>query len=710
MERPPNNLPVPSPGPEYYLPSQMGEMEAQASPVHLKRLLGFLLKFWWIPVITLLLGSGAAVAYVLKKPPTFVSHGIMWETAKVRLPDGALFSEDVQTFLGTQMELLKSTRLRQAAFARLPTNAIPVDADRKPMEVSIKVSQTPKSSMLIIQSSSADPAFARDYLDALMSEYLDYKKIIRKTISGDTLASISSQVSNTERELQEHQDAWMSFQRTNNYAVLQEESTVAGGYLARLKTQLSDLQLEARLLQATAFNVATNAAGNTNSSLDWLQPITSGPAMAQPSERQTAIKELELLRMQRERLSKYLRPKHPKIAKLDVDIDRAEKLLDIFRRQSHDQLAASRQAIQLKIENVIASIQEWESKVTEANSRVAEAERLKQNISRGQAVYERLVALLRNVDISRSIDQETLSVLEPASAAERTYKEEIAICGFGAFVGLAVGFGIVLLIALRDDRFTSVVEVLEKIPDELVGQVPNIPRLKKGKSPLLLKDGEARHMYLESYRNLRSALLFLAVEGARPKLILITSALPNEGKSTISANLARTLAQGGARVLLVDGDLRKGALHELLGLERGPGLSELLSSSENQENYLQTNCMPNLSFVGCGRRTGDPGDLFLGARLEELLGLWKAQYDYVIIDSTPVFAADDATTLAPKMDGTLFVVRNRFSGAREVQEALALLYRRQARVLGVIYNRADTTSRSYYYYKHADYYTREKPE
>jgi hypothetical protein len=114
-----------------------------------------------------------------------------------------------------------------------------------------------------------------------------------------------------------------------------------------------------------------------------------------------------------------------------------------------------------------------------------------------------------------------------------------------------------IIAAWRDDKFDSAMEIVEKLPDEIVGQVPEVTRLN-GKGPLLLEDGEDRHMYLESYRNLRSALLFLAVEGARPKLLLITSALPNEGKSTISVNLARTLAQGGARVLLVDGRAPKG--------------------------------------------------------------------------------------------------------------------------------------------------------
>jgi polysaccharide biosynthesis transport protein len=367
----------------------------------------------------------------------------------------------------------------------------------------------------------------------------------------------------------------------------------------------------------------------------------------------------------------------------------------------------------MRIDSVRAATKDWEAKVVEANARIAEAERLKLNVNRTQSLYDRLVSLLQNVDISRNIDQETLAILEPASPAKRSYRQDLMLLALSIFGGLGTGLGIVALIALRDDRFTSVVEVNEKLGDGTVGQVPEMP-LVGGRAPLLLEEGEERHIYAESYRSLRSALLFLAVEGQRPKIVLITSALPGEGKSTVAANLARTMAMGGARVLLVDGDLRKGVLHELMGLNREPGLSDLLQRSGPDsalrtphsalDDVIQTNSLPNLAFISSGKRLSNPGDLFLGTALEQLFIRWREQYDYVLIDSSPVFAADDATTLAPKVDGTLFVVRNRFSGARQVREALELLYQRQARVLGLVFNRVDATEKSYHYYKYAQYY------
>jgi capsular exopolysaccharide synthesis family protein len=270
------------------------------------------------------------------------------------------------------------------------------------------------------------------------------------------------------------------------------------------------------------------------------------------------------------------------------------------------------------------------------------------------------------------------------------------------FGGLGLGAGIVFLIEKRDDRFTSVTEVNSTLGDAIVGLLPEVPHKRKDPMRLLELD-DPRHGYAESYRSLRSALLFLPTEGERPKVLLITSAMPKEGKSTVAANLARTLALSGSSVLLVDADLRKGHLHRALNMQGEPGLAELLHHTCDPDKVIQRDSIPNFAFVSCGASPGNPGDLFLGAGLDEALARWRREFDYVVIDSSPLFAADDASCLAPKVDGTLFVVRRGHSSARAVSEALDLLVQRQARVLGVIYNGADASARSYYYYKYADY-------
>jgi succinoglycan biosynthesis transport protein ExoP len=684
-----------------------GEGPPKGSSIRMGKFLAVLLKRWWIPVLTVALSLGATAAYVVRKPPTFVSSARMWETEKMRLPVGELFSEDMATFLGSQTELLQSGKLRQLTLARLrakDANSVPVGADGYALPVAIRVWQAAKSSVFVLEATSSQGAYTQFYLNALMDVYLEYRKDVRKTVSGDALASIMELVQKWQRDVTSAQDILTAFERTNNLSILQEEGTVAGGHLAQLETQLSDLQLEDRLLNAT------NGVGSELPSV--LSPIHVGGAnstsakasSASQSDNSAALQELALLKIQRAKLAPYLRAKHPKMVKIDADIQRAETVLEMFRQQNRDRLAEERQAIKVRIENMIPLIDEWRAKVVQVNGLIAEADRLKLNVERVQNPYERLVSMVQNVGISREIDPENISILEAASPAYRSFHEEESNLTQAGLGGLALGLGIVFLIAYRDDRFTSIVEIREMFGDAVVGQLPELPVVKRDATLPLLESNDQRHAFAEAYRGLRSALTFVPMGDERPRCLLITSAMPNEGKSTVAANLARTLALGGSRVVLVDADLRRGVLHKLLRLQRAPGLSELLWQAEDLEKVIQKDTLPNLSFIPCGFSLSHPGDLLLGPKLDQILTRLRQQFDYVLIDSSPVFAADDAASLAPKVDGALFVVRSGFSSARVVEEAVQLLTQRRAKILGLVFNRSNASARSYYYYNLEEYF------
>ncbi len=677
--------------------------------VRVQKFFWALRKFWWVPLLTLVICIGACLIQFMNTPPMFASYARLWETEKFNLPGGAAFIDDPDTYFGTLKEVLRSDSLKHNALQlmRLASPNVPTtDLEGKEFDVQINVVQANKSAVFLVEADSPNPAFTPAYLNALMAAYREYKRTIRKEVSGDTLASIAGQVKRLEGDLKASQDALAEAEMTNNYVVLQQENQIAGDYLARLKTQLADCQLQIRLLEAVGQKKTDYSKGGTNDVVSLVASLhESSIGSPAPTESDLAQREIQMLKLQRERLSKYLRPAHPRIVKLDEDIAHSQHLLETYHQQTEQQLASDRQAYQLRIAGLNNSIKEWEDKVSKDNVLIAGIGRLRMKVARDQAYYDRLSELLQTVDISRNIDQETLEVLEPASTATRSWKSFKTNLLQSAFGGLGLGLGLIFLISLRDDRITSLVEVSENISDNVVGQVPDIRRLKS-KSPLMiLEKNDDRHMYIESFRSLRSALFYLSKEPEPPKLILITSGVPNEGKSTISANLARVLALGGSRVLLVDGDLRKGHLHDLMGLRAKPGLTELLLRPDEFDRIVQTNSFENLSFIACGTLTQNSAELFLGSAFNDLLARVREQYDYVIIDSSPVFATDDAATIAPKVDGTLFVVRSHFSRSGMIKAALEMLYRRQAKVLGLVINRVDSANRSYYYYKYDSYYS-----
>lgn len=665
------------------------------------RFFRFLKRLWWVPLVTVGLGICAAAAKAVLEPPSYASRARLWVSGKLQIKETGYYSEELQFFFGTQVELLGSDKIRQAAAARVQT----LHPGLAPCAVEIQASQAPKSAMFILRAIGDEPGYTQAYLDALIEEYLNYKKQIRAGSSDSTLASLSEQVYTHEKELKAEQDKLTAFQQENNLVVLQDQGTAAGTYLGKLNAQLSDLKLEDQFLEAMAMDCRTNSSTTNLLTAAVATSLSSSlPAPVLPAEQATARQQLQLLKLQRDELLPFLRPKHPKMQRLEEEIARSEKLLAGYRQLSLDQITPARQTLQLKMESVQALIQEWEAKLADANRRIAECERLKANVQRLQNVHERLLGLLQSVDMNKSLDQEIVSVMEKASPAFPTRTPPAKLFGLAAAGGLFAGLALVFLIARVDDRFTTLAELRDQFDEEIVGQVPEMGKGRRNGTLDLVELDDPRHIFAESYRNIRSSLLFMPVEGVRPKLLLVTSAVPNEGKTTVSANLARTMAFAGGRVLLVDGDLRKGRLHERFGVEGGKGLSGLLQEPGPLEEYVRPTALPNLFLLPSGPYLNQSTELFLSSPFDQLLKTFGERFDHVIIDSPPVFATDDAPTLAPKLDGVLFVVRGHFTKAGMARQALDILYQREATILGVVFNRAEVRSGSYYYYRYADYY------
>jgi Mrp family chromosome partitioning ATPase len=734
----PPNPPLPPAEPEFDPLSSAEEEAAPMSGIPVQRFLWFLLKYWWAPLVTMALALVAAGTYVWLGPPTYVSTGVMWETEQLRLGDMG-FQQDLGSFFGTEAELLKSPTMINKAGEILRsaiTNAPLAAGGDTASRIKVQVTQVPKSTVFDVVATGPEPAYTQAFLETLMNEYIAYKRNVHKEVAGGAEASITTQVNSYESEVQAAERALSQFKSTNDMAVLEEEAKGAGSYLASLKSRLSELELERKILEATALERSVRQASLTNRApgiLDYLNGLTPGTAGAMPAQRFDAIRELEMLKGERDRLSHNLRPKHPKMLRLNTEIEKYDNLVDIFRRQNEEETAAFQKSIQMKTDDVLASIKECEARVTLASGQLAQAEKLRQAAESARAVYDQTRSVLHHAEIGGSVAQETLQILQHAGPAIHSHREEVLALGLAALAGLALGLGIVFVVAIRDDRFNSLEEVKQQLQERVVGQVPEVSATGGNGHVPLIEIEDQRQTYAESYRNLRSAILFLTpVQNERPKVLLVTSATQEEGKSTIAANLARTLAMGGSQVLLIDADLRRGSLHETLGMERLPGLAEVLRhptllakaiqsttgrrrgaprrtetsdpGNAPQPGPTRSTSLPNLSFMARGGDVNNPGDLLLSPALDQILARLRKQFDYILIDSCPVFAADDVTTLAPKVDGTMLVVRSRFSRFAQVREALQLLYQRQAKVLGVVFNRTDARARSYYYYTNSRYY------
>ncbi|MDX1952324.1 MAG: polysaccharide biosynthesis tyrosine autokinase [Verrucomicrobiota bacterium] len=668
----------------------------------LRRLLIVLKRRWWIPVLTAALCTVAGAFYVAQlPPPTYTSISRMWVSGKIKLNEGSAYSEDAVNYYGTQAELMKSKTIVGRAHARVQAQ----HPDLKPVQMTLDVARPSGASIFFLRASGADATYPRLFLQALMEEFLLYKREIKGESSDSTLASITQQLYKTQEELKSAEGQLAEFEKTNNLLVLKEQAAVAGESYARVNRRIADLRIEAQLMDNfLSFNRHPELEAGV------FESGTTTNFTTRTKDVLSAVQEIRKLRIRKDELSKIMKPAHPKMIELEDDIVRLEKLVEVFKKESREELLAKKESIVVEIKNLETTSNDYRERVLETSKLLNEGDRLKEQIRRTQGLYDELLNMVRTVGMGKDLDQETLDILEHASPPYAPPMQNTLKVAAAGVVGFMLGICIVCLLVWFDDRIGSLAELKAQFPFEVVGQIPDLDvRKTKGVVEPLRVDDQ-RHSFAESYRNLRSSLLFMATDGFKPKSILVTSSIPAEGKSTISGNLARALAFAGSKVLLVEGDQRRGKLNETFGLPAEPGLSDVLRGELRVEEAVQETNVKNLTFMARGKAVPNPSELFLSPAADKFLREVYSKYDYIIIDTAPILAADDTPSLAPKMDGVLYVVRNSFTSGRMIRHALEVLGQRQARLLGLIYNRAETAMGEYNYYNYPAYYITAAPE
>lgn len=204
----------------------------------------------------------------------------------------------------------------------------------------------------------------------------------------------------------------------------------------------------------------------------------------------------------------------------------------------------------------------------------------------------------------------------------------------------------------------------------------------------------------EQYRTIRTNIQFASANGQQIKTITVTSADPEEGKSTTAANIAVVFAKSNQKVLLVDADLRRSVVHKIFNLNNDNGLSTALSSAESITNIIQQTPVEKLSILPSGPKPPNPSELLSSPRMKKILPETRQLFDIVIFDVPPLVTVTDAQIMSSKTDGTLLVLRENISRKKNLTKAKELLDMSQARVLGVVYNGAKRNKDdSYYYYE-----------
>jgi len=652
-------------------------------------------RFWWILLVAVLAGVAVQGYSELQKEPVYVSQASMIVSGRIALPEN-VYREELSHFFGTQIDLMMSPRVQNQAHERVEM----LNPELERSWVNLHAAQKPQTSIFILRASGGSPSYTRAFLNAVMEEYQNFRRDMRAQTSENTLLAITEQLYRLEEEIDVQEEAVEAFQKRNNLVFLKEQGSAAGSYLAQLKNNQAEMRTRLLILEnLSESNPADLAAAGSIDADDVIEIGRTGRNDPLPE----AQEQLRRLKAERDEFARYLRPRHPKMLDLESEIERAENLLEILRRQTVQQVGERKTALQRQITNLDSVIEQWEHTALEISRLSAEFERLRSRLDRSRSTYQRLLDSIQSININQQLEQETVEVMEYASAARAAPIEVRRKMAEGGAIGLLAGVAFVALIGFLDTRIITTEDLRNRFEYPVLGTMPEEDR-GVGGDVVALKLKDERHLFGEACRTLRSSLFFQKNQkGERPRTFVVTSAIPEEGKSTIALNLAIAFSFTSARTLLLDTDLRRGRINDMLGLPSRPGLSDVLSRETEWNSAIRKTEHASMDFLAHGGHTERPGELLLGPRFPALLEELKAEYDFIICDSAPILAADDTVGFAGGVDSVLLAVRSNFTLARQVKGSLERLANRHIPVSGFILNCADTRGADYYYHYHHKY-------
>ena len=678
-------------------------------------------RYWWIPALTIMIGLGIADYFCLRSVPHYISGARMMVSGRVNLPQGELYSESVElaNFYGTQVALMRSPQIINQAIDRVTSlhPEIPVDP-----EAEVDAFLELRTSIFDLKVTSTNPDYAKVLLDAIMDSYLASKREWKAQTTDEAVSAITEEISRLDAEIRSDEQDLLQFQSSNNVVFIEEQSSSAAAYLVSLNSDLARLTKERDLLSMEAKDPLISG---DNDQKPPLAPngVDANPGPSNPGEANNAdptkngvddltpaiLEEqdkIQKLKISREQFGVYLKDAHPKMIDLADQIASEEKFLDALRSRGKTAKDMKREDIELQIKNLGQQIDAQNVKSLELSKRFGTYQELKNKITREQALYNQLASSIQNVDLNKSLDQEDVVIMEAASPARPVSHNNLLQLLYAVGGGLAAGLVIVLILARMDDKINSAFDIEEHLDAPLIGEIPLVRLDKKSKRVPLLVEDDSRHEFIEHHRDIRSNILFGRSDAIRNRSLMITSAAPGEGKSTLAANLAATFAFSGIRVLLIDADLRRGILHGIFGLSVKPGLSDYLQGNIAWQEAVKTTKVPNLDLLPRGKVPARAGDLLLTGATDELIQESMLLYDIVLWDTAPLFAAHDAANLCSRVDGVLFLARVRHSSLNLVRAALDDLVKRNAKIFGLVLNAVKPGQPGYYQkYRYKEYIT-----
>ncbi|HET9407616.1 MAG TPA: polysaccharide biosynthesis tyrosine autokinase [Candidatus Sulfotelmatobacter sp.] len=713
-----------------------------------------LIKRIWVVVICLVVIFSIVAIASLKMTPVYEAGGsiaINKPDSTLNFKDSAAFSIDYYdpTEMDTEVKILQSDLLALQVIRELnldrrsdfgagatPSLQSSLDLAPDPLQVdsarasaalagfkgNLRVALAPNSRIIEIHFRSADKQMAANVVNTLMQTYVEnnFKARFESTMQASDW--LSKQLVDLQMKVETSQEKLVRYQKEHEILGIDEKQNIITAKLDELNKQLTSAESERMDKEAFYRLVESGDADAIATSATSSDMGSSGSQSASALLDNLRGKQADL-KIQAAELSTQFGPSYPKLLQINNQLKEIDAQLQLELKKILNKVRGQYMTA-LQRENMLHdALEKQKQQANKLNESAIEYSLLKRDVETNRQLYEGLLEKLKEAGVSAGLKSNNFRIVDSARLPSAPVEPNIPRnLGFAFVLGLTSGVGLAFLLEGIDNtvRTTEQAQMISGLPP--LGMIPlgskNTREGPNGKRLALASSNEAvelitqvrpQSQMAESYRALRTSLLLSSL-GAPPKIIMVTSALPQEGKSTTSINTATVLAQKGVNVLLIDADLRRPSIHKTLGMGPRSGLSNVLTGSTTLEQaIMRPPLLPNLQVLPAGTPPPNPAELLASSNMRDLLDELRQKYDHIVIDTPPTLSVTDAVVLSPRADAIVLVIRSGHTTKQALRRSRDILMQVNAKVSGVLLNAVDLSSPDYYYYyeyqgKYARYY------
>ena len=611
---------------------------------------------------------------------------------------GELKTINNRTPLLTQQEIIASVPVLQQTIETLQlTNEEGKPLTPQDLKDKLEISLIGGSDIIEITYKDTDPIQASQIVNTLMDVYLQEQIRSNQAQTANADSFVTVQIPQISEKLQEYETILQEFRTKHSIVDLQEEKKVLVTELGTLNRQIATVgsQLEGAQAQTATLQkqlglnfqqaIAVKQLGNS--------PIIQSILVQIGNTEKQLIEERQRFKDSHPSVASLLEQKANLRQQLEQQIARTVgagvKVSDGLLQDNRFQESTLEKFINLKIEELslqqqLSSTHNYQQAYLKRAQQLPKLEQREREISQqvetARTTYENLLNTQQDLQILQNQTTANAEIIEQAIVPEQGSTGSMALMLLGILLGLFLSNLTVIILEMQDRSIPSIAELKKKLPYKVLGIVPtNEFQDRKG---VIVKQ-EPDSYPSEIYRMIQANLTFMT--SGIPKVILVTSSVPGEGKSTIAANLAAAVSQLGRQVLLVDGDLRKASQHELWGASNHVGIKDVITNQLSLRQAL-IQPMPKLHLLTSGVIPPNPLALLDSHQMSELITQARQEYDMVVIDAPPLPVTADVLTLSKLVDGIVFVSRPGVVEHESAQLARETIEATGQKVLGMVIN------------------------